>query len=56
MQIKIKNGLDIPIKGKASGNIQPSLQRGLTQDRARPAVISLNLAPSRPCALRCTKR
>ena len=45
MHIKIKKGLDIPIKGKPSGNVRQLIPGGEVEPLIAPSQISLNLAP-----------
>lgn len=45
VHIKIKKGLDIPIKGKPKGDVRPNRPSGQSSSVEKPNLISLNLMP-----------
>ncbi len=45
VHIKIKKGLDIPIKGKPTGGLKPLILSGESSSLPAPPFVSLNLSP-----------
>ncbi|MEC7839218.1 MAG: Na(+)-translocating NADH-quinone reductase subunit A [Chlamydiota bacterium] len=56
MHIKIKKGLNIPIGGKPTGDIQELVPSGQTADISKPKEISLNLWPFEDLRLKLLKK
>ncbi|MCP5507364.1 MAG: Na(+)-translocating NADH-quinone reductase subunit A [Chlamydiales bacterium] len=56
MDIKVKKGLNIPIKGKPSGNVQSLAPSGQPEQQVRAKQISLNLWPFEELRLKLLKK